>query len=193
MWLTILALLVSMGYSPLPTATATLCREHMPVVHAKKTLSTKDRIIRAVVKGWKKSRHKSIPTMNRTEYAKVYKATLRKLGKPDESEFLTSMIFGESNGNPIAVNYHPPKILKNGKMSKPLWHCGLTQHQCRTFAECRKYQTDPKYAATGDLRLLRYMDRWRGYKDCSRKCNWGSGPGHERCIKIRANNPFPTS
>lgn len=197
--LTCVAVVFSVSFTPLPDMAGEIVQanivQYLPkVAHTHRvshTKSTLKRIARLTIRKWKRGgrpeRH-----MSRDDYAMAYRDELKKRGKPDETQFLISIIPGESKWNPMAVSYLPPKRMKNGKMSPPLWHCGVAQHQCKTQGCCRKFQTDPRFAAKDDLRLLRYFDKYRGHKDCSRVCNWKSGPGSDRCRGIR-ETAFPGS
>ncbi len=199
---TIIATVLALTYSPAPDLAAEFYKAHIQTYlpaparhkHVRKVNhlgSTLRRIARVSIRQWKTGK-KAPRSMGREAYATVYRDELKKRGKPDEIQFLLSVIPGESKWNHMAVSYLPPTRMKNGKMSEPLWHCGPAQHQCKTQACCRKFQTDPRFAAKDDLRLLRYFDRWRGYKDGSRVCNWKSGPGSDKC-RILRTNLAPTS
>ncbi|MFA6235408.1 MAG: hypothetical protein WC824_14630 [Bacteroidota bacterium] len=173
MWMTVGAILFSLLDSPLPKLAETTFQKQV-LAHfqdEKIPVAKKVKKVKKVIKGF-----------STAEYTKRFKGELKKKGKPDEVAFLLSLIQGESNGKPLAVSFIPSKPLPDGKKSKNLWHCGLTQIQCKTLGECHKVQRDPVYAATRNLEILRYMDKWKS----SRACNWAHGPGHKKCREIRA-------
>ena len=209
MWLTVLFTALSLSYAPLPeidtvsTVVNKTIQAYLPKpqvrLHAKSHLNKYHfiRMFRQIARHAKaelagKKTHRRTPAMAREGYAKRYTSELVRMGKPDEAAFLIAVVREESNWNPKAVSYLPPKRMKNKKMSPPLWHCGLVQHQCLSYEGCLRFQQDPSYAAKEDLKKLQYLDRWRGHKDASRHCNWQHGPGHDKCRKIR-HDTTPTS
>jgi len=153
MWLAILVSTLSLGFS------------HLPPPQQRHIAKSTRHFIHSTV------RHS---VLSRNVYVRVYGEELNAHGTKDEVAFLSSLVEEESGGDPLAVSYIPG--------TKPLWHCGLVQTQCRSWKECRKVQHDPRYAARKALKMLRWMDKWPG----SRVCNWKQGPFHKDCRTIRA-------
>lgn len=130
-------------------------------------------------------------------YIAAFKGALREQGRPDEVEFLTGLIRGESSGNHKAVSFIPGhrvfvKDKKTGrfkaKWQPPMWYCGPVQTMCRSRAECVKVQRDPRHGANEALRILRWQDSIGG----DRTCNWKHGPFHLKCEAFRRGS-VPTS
>ena len=118
----------------------------------------------------------------------AFKRHLAQKGSPGEVQFIEGMIWGESRGKNKAVNFHPGRwATRKGKRVwvAPLWYCGPVQTLCRSKAQCERVKSDPRYAASEALRILRIHDAIGG----DRTCNWKHGPNHQKCRTLRAGKP----